>query len=296
MAGAGEPEVGSVEDRADPRAGRRRFRCGSTRPGGEGTAGGLVYYHGGGWVIGDLDTPRPDCAGSSAPGAGVVVVSVDYRLGARAPVPRPLRRRLGRAGVGRRQRRRARRRRRTARGRRRQRGRQPRRAVAQRAATRAVRTGRSRCSSIRSPTSTMEPPRPSTENGEGYFLTAESMHWFCGHYLGVDREHGDPTDATVSPLRADDARRGRAGPGDHGRVRPAPRRGRRLRGPAGRRGGRGRARREPRHDPRLLPDGSPGPVRHRRRWAGPSTTSSGRSAERQSQVPSRSARSAALTP
>ena len=42
------------------------------------------------------------------------------------------------------------------------------------------------------------------ENGEGYFLTAETMRWFIGHYLGADREHGDPLDPAVSPLRADD--------------------------------------------------------------------------------------------
>jgi acetyl esterase len=40
----------------------------------------LVYYHGGGWVIGDLDTHDSLCR-ELANGAGCAVVSVDYRLG-----------------------------------------------------------------------------------------------------------------------------------------------------------------------------------------------------------------------
>jgi acetyl esterase len=39
-----------------------------------------------------------------------------------------------------------------------------------------------------------------TENAEGYFLTLAAMQWFAGHYLG-DASHG--TDWRVSPLRAD---------------------------------------------------------------------------------------------
>ena len=40
---------------------------------------GLVFFHGGGWVIGDLDTHDTLCR-ELALAAGVVVVSVDYRL------------------------------------------------------------------------------------------------------------------------------------------------------------------------------------------------------------------------
>ena len=39
----------------------------------------LVYYHGGGWVIGDLDTHDTLCR-ELANGAGCAVVSVDYRM------------------------------------------------------------------------------------------------------------------------------------------------------------------------------------------------------------------------
>jgi acetyl esterase len=41
--------------------------------------GALVYFHGGGWVVCDLDTHEGVCR-SLANGAGCVVVSVDYRL------------------------------------------------------------------------------------------------------------------------------------------------------------------------------------------------------------------------
>ena len=40
----------------------------------------LVYFHGGGWTIGDLDTHDVLCRQLCA-AAGVAVVSVDYRLG-----------------------------------------------------------------------------------------------------------------------------------------------------------------------------------------------------------------------
>jgi acetyl esterase/lipase len=48
-------------------------------PAGSGPFPVLVYFHGGGWVIGDLDTQDGPCR-ALANGAGCVVVSVDYRL------------------------------------------------------------------------------------------------------------------------------------------------------------------------------------------------------------------------
>lgn len=49
------------------------------RPKGSGPFGVLLYFHGGGWVIGDLDTCDSVCR-ELATLADVVVVSVDYRL------------------------------------------------------------------------------------------------------------------------------------------------------------------------------------------------------------------------
>jgi len=77
------PAVGRVEARtvagpdrsADP-IGLRVYRpLRSTEP-----TPALVYFHGGGWTIGDLDTHDVLCR-QLCLGAGVTVVSVDYRLG-----------------------------------------------------------------------------------------------------------------------------------------------------------------------------------------------------------------------
>jgi acetyl esterase len=50
------------------------------RPPASGVPPVLVYFHGGGWTIGDLDTHDVLCR-QLCVGAGIAVVSVDYRLG-----------------------------------------------------------------------------------------------------------------------------------------------------------------------------------------------------------------------
>jgi acetyl esterase len=49
----------------------------------------LVYYHGGGWVIGDLDT-HDDVCRLLAAAAGVRVLSIGYRLAPEHPFPAPV--------------------------------------------------------------------------------------------------------------------------------------------------------------------------------------------------------------
>jgi acetyl esterase len=76
------PEVASVRDLAAPTpAGDVPLR--SYRPLGaaaEAVLPALVYFHGGGWTIGDLDTHDVLCR-QLANGSGIAVVSVGYRLG-----------------------------------------------------------------------------------------------------------------------------------------------------------------------------------------------------------------------
>ena len=71
------PEIGAVENRIADSIPIRTYRP-------RGAAAGaplptLVYFHGGGWVIGDLDTHDVLCRQLTAE-AGVMVISVDYRL------------------------------------------------------------------------------------------------------------------------------------------------------------------------------------------------------------------------
>ncbi|ANN20109.1 esterase [Amycolatopsis orientalis] len=51
--------------------------------------GAIIWLHGGGWVMGDLDTEHP-WAARLAEGSGAVVISVDYRLAPENPFPAAL--------------------------------------------------------------------------------------------------------------------------------------------------------------------------------------------------------------
>lgn len=77
--------VGSVEQRTVPgAAGDLPARL--YRPAGEGPWPTLVYFHGGGFVIGDLDTHDQTCR-RICRDAEAVVLSVDYRLAPEHPFP-----------------------------------------------------------------------------------------------------------------------------------------------------------------------------------------------------------------
>ena len=79
------PDVGKVEDRTIPGpAGEIPVRI--YTPEGSGPFPGLAWFHGGGWVVGDLDT-ADGTARHLCVGANCVVVSVDYRLAPETKFP-----------------------------------------------------------------------------------------------------------------------------------------------------------------------------------------------------------------
>ena len=118
--------VGEGAGPIDTRSGRRDSDARSTRRRGSGPFPILVYFHGGGWVIGDLDTADA-IAREFCQRVGCVVVSVDYRLAPEHRFPAAVGRQLRGNEVGRRNNAAStQRRREQARGRRRKRRRQPR--------------------------------------------------------------------------------------------------------------------------------------------------------------------------
>jgi len=75
------PPVGEVRDlQAEGPQGAIPLRLYKPAGAGAGALPVLVYFHGGGWVIGDLDTHDVVCRTLCA-GSGCAVVAVDYRLG-----------------------------------------------------------------------------------------------------------------------------------------------------------------------------------------------------------------------
>lgn len=82
------PEVAQVENRSIPGPdGAVPVRI--YTPEGSGPFPILAWYHGGGWVVGDLDSADPT-ARHLCVGAGCIVVSVDYRLSPETRFPGPL--------------------------------------------------------------------------------------------------------------------------------------------------------------------------------------------------------------
>lgn len=192
-------EVARVDDRVVPTPdGDVPVRC-YTPSAAIGEAHGvLVWLHGGGWVIGDIETADATCR-ALANRAGCVVVSVDYRLAPEHPSPAALDDCLAALmwtvenfellGVD---------------------------------ASRVAIGGDSAgghlaalvCQRVRAdfgpdidfqllvyPVTDMTQSHPSiAENAEGYLLTRDTMEWFRQHYLG----DGDRTDPAVSPWHAPD--------------------------------------------------------------------------------------------
>jgi acetyl esterase len=162
-----------------------------------GSAPLLLWIHGGGWVIGDLDTADAT-ARALANRSGAVTVSVDYRLAPEHPAPAALEDCLATLtwcvenaellGVD-----------------------------ANRVAVAGDSAGGNLaaclCQRVRDefgpeidfqllvyPVIDCTLSHPSIdENAEGYFLTRDTMRWFVGHYVG----DGDLKDPAVSPLHAD---------------------------------------------------------------------------------------------
>ncbi|KKK36885.1 esterase [Mesobacillus campisalis] len=81
--------LAKVEDRLIPVADDTEINIRIYTPEGQGPFPMFVYYHGGGWVIGDLATADASCR-MLANKTGRVVVSVDYRLAPEFKFPVPV--------------------------------------------------------------------------------------------------------------------------------------------------------------------------------------------------------------
>lgn len=167
------------------------------RPAGEGPFPLLVFYHGGGFVLCDLDSHDELCRQLCA-GAKVLVVSVEYRLAPEAPFPAPLEDCYAATCWA-----------------------VENAATYQGLAAQLVVAGDSAGGNLAAAVALMARDRgtptitrqlliyPVTDcnfetdsyrdNAEGYYLTRAMMQWFWGHYLEHPEQAKDPL---ASPLRA----------------------------------------------------------------------------------------------
>jgi acetyl esterase len=189
------PEIGAVKDLTADGVPVRLYRpagVSATTP-----LPALVYFHGGGWVIGDLETHDVLCRQYTA-AAGISVVSVDYRLAPEHKFPAALDDAwsatrwvaahaadlgidAGRLAVG---------------------GDSAGGNLAAVVALRARDAGAPALALqlLLYPVTDVAAEAPSyTDFADGFMLTRESMRWFIAHYLDDRRE---ATDWRVSPLRA----------------------------------------------------------------------------------------------
>ena len=200
--GARAPEsvvpVRATEDRTVPgAAGELPARV--YRPEADGPVPTIVFFHGGGFVIGDIETHDNQCR-MVCRDVGAVVLSVAYRLAPEAPFPAAVEdclaatrwaaEHVGELG-----------------------GDSDRLAVAGDSAggnlaAVVAQTARDEggpqlaAQLLVYPSTDFAGEYASrTENAEGYFLTASDIEWFGGHYAGT---YEDPTDPRLSPLRAQD--------------------------------------------------------------------------------------------
>ena len=164
------------------------------RPNDRKDLGLLVFYHGGGWVLGSMNT-HDDVCRKLALAMGHAVLSVDYRLAPEFAFPEPLNdcivalrwahANAAQLGID---------------------------------ATRIAVGGDSAGGNLAAVVANLQPvplkfqmliypvtdatrsSQSYKDNGEGYRLTAAGMKWFCDHY--VSGSIGTPTDPRVSPLFA----------------------------------------------------------------------------------------------
>lgn len=166
------------------------------RPAGEAPKPVVVYYHGGGWVLGSLETHDPQCR-MLADGVDAVVVSVDYRLAPEHTYPAAVDDAVAALSwvhehaseIG---------------------------GDADRLVVAGDSAGGNLAAIVAQVARESGPPlrfqlliypvtdheftsQSMEDNAEGYFLTRAAMHWFYGHYLNDGSEADDPR---VSPIRA----------------------------------------------------------------------------------------------
>ena len=165
------------------------------RPNDRKNLGLLVYYHGGGWVCGSINT-HDDVCRKLAQSMGHAVLSVDYRLAPEFAFPEPLNdcivalrwahTHASELGID---------------------------------ASRIAVGGDSAGGNLAAAVANLQPvplkfqmliypvtdatrsSQSYQDNATGYRLTANGMKWFCDHYLSGSM--GSPTDPRVSPLFAD---------------------------------------------------------------------------------------------